>query len=83
VSLLAETPPQGRLWPAVWKLLRLRLIITWSNFRRANKRRKFGMIVLLMVILGFLGFIFFASRGLLRLMSPQSVVQYTGDLTIR
>ncbi len=81
MSLLAETPLQGRLWPAVWKLLRLRLIITWSNFRRANKRRKFGMIVLLMVILGFLGFIFFASRGLLRLILSPEIAQYTGDLT--
>jgi hypothetical protein len=35
---------QPRLWPYVWKLLRLRWTIWISGFRRARTSRKIGMI---------------------------------------
>ncbi|HET7009825.1 MAG TPA: hypothetical protein VFI11_03535 [Anaerolineales bacterium] len=61
----------GRLWPATWKLLRLRLLIWVNGFRRARTRDKVGRIVLLLFLAGVMGFVFYASKALLSfLRSP-------------
>ena len=72
MSALTDTPKTLALWPAVWKLLRLRIVILLSGLRRAKLRRKIGMGVLGLLILSFLGFIFFLSWALLHfLRSPE------------
>ena len=59
-------------WHYVWKLLRLRLVITVSGFRRAKIGRKIATIFLALLVVGFGGFLFWLSWGLLGLLrSPQ------------
>lgn len=69
------------LWSSVWKLLRLRVIILTSGFRRAKLRRKIGMIVLALLILGFIAFIFAMSWLLLRFLRSPDLAQFVGDVT--
>jgi len=57
------------------------LIILVSGFRRARLRRKFGLIVVTLLFVGFLGFIFFLSFILLRFLRSPELAQFTGDLT--
>ena len=45
------------LWPSVWRLLRLRLVIIISGFRRAKRGKKVGYIFAAVGVLIFLGFI--------------------------
>ncbi len=79
---LQETPAAlPRLWPTVWKLLRLRWVIFFSAFRRARLRRKIGIIALVLVTLAFLGFIFFLSWTLLGFLRSPELVQVVGDVT--
>jgi ABC-2 type transport system permease protein len=69
------------LWSSVWKLLRLRVVIFISGFRRAKLRRKIGMVVLAFLILGLIAFIFTMSWLLLRFLRSPQLVQYVGDVT--
>ena len=69
------------LWSSVWKLLRLRAVIFISGFRRAKLRRKIGMIVLALLVLGLIAFIFSMSWLLLRFLRSPQLVQYVGDVT--
>ena len=46
------------LWPAVSTLLRLRLQTLLRGFRRSTPRRKFGTIILGLVLIVFLGGLF-------------------------
>jgi ABC-2 type transport system permease protein len=63
---------EERLWPAVWKLLRIRLIISWSSFKRSKIRAKIGMIVIVLFFIGLLVLAFLGSHALLDfLRSPQ------------
>lgn len=75
-----ETLPP-RLWPTVWKLLRLRVLILFSGFRRARLRRKIGMSVVGLAILAFLGFIFYLSTLMLRFMRSPVLAEAVGDIT--
>jgi ABC-2 type transport system permease protein len=60
------------LWSSVWKLLRLQVVISINNFKRAKIRKKIGTIVVLIFLLLFLGFVLFASIALLSfLRSPE------------
>ena len=68
------------LWLAVWKLLRLRWLIFWSGFRHARLRRKIGWMVGGAALLAFLGFIFFLSWLLLRLLRSPELSRAVGDL---
>ncbi len=68
------------LWPSVWRLLRLRLVITINGFRRANRRRKIGYIFAAIGILLFLGFILFLSISLLSVLHSPRLAQYIGDV---
>ncbi len=61
-----------RLWPAVWKLLRLQALILVSSFRRAKARTKLGMLSLLALAVVLLGLGFWLSTSVLGLLrSPQ------------
>ena len=44
--------PDPRILPAVWKLLGLRVRLTFNGFRHAKLRRKIGMVALWLMILG-------------------------------
>jgi ABC-2 type transport system permease protein len=66
------SPQTNGMWVVVWKLLRLRLIILLRDFRFAKLRRKIGMILIGLLLLSFLGFIFYISLSLLRFLhSPR------------
>jgi hypothetical protein len=64
------------LWPTVWKLLRLRLIILLSGFRRANRRRKILLIFVGLALLAFLGFLLFLSWALLHFLRSPFLAQF-------
>ena len=67
------------IWQSVWKLLRMRIVILISGFRRAKLRRKIGLIVLGLLLLTFLGFILFLSILLLYFLRSPALAQYVGD----
>ena len=64
ISSLAHIP-DPRVLPAVWKLLFLRLRITWNSFRHAKLRAKIGQVFITLMLLAFAIFIFSMSRLLL------------------
>ena len=68
------------LWSSVWRLLRLRLVILISGFRRAKLGKKIGYIFAAVGILVFLGFILFLSIELLILLRSPVLGQYVGDM---
>jgi len=69
---LAPPQPSSGVWPATWKLLRLRLLISVNTFRRARLRSKLGTIILVLVLGGLMAFAFYATRLLLGLLrSPE------------
>ena len=76
---LSHTSGRRGLFYYVWKLLRLRLLITISGFRRAKLRRKIGTIILGLVILTIFGAAFAGSWVLLRFLHSPQIVQYIGD----
>jgi ABC-2 type transport system permease protein len=76
---LAPDLPEARLWPSVWKLLRLRWIILTSSFRRAKRWRKFGMIMLGVLLIGSLVIAFGLSWLLLRFLRSPQLATYIGD----
>lgn len=67
------------LWVSVWRLLRLRLVILVSGFRRAKLGRKIGYIVAALAFLAFLGFILFISIMILGGMQSPELTRYVGD----
>jgi ABC-2 type transport system permease protein len=77
-----STHPQPSLWSYVWKLLRLRLVIVISEFRRSKLRRKIGMAVLGILALGGLVFAFVLSWLLLGFLRSPQVTQYFGNASI-
>jgi ABC-2 type transport system permease protein len=71
--------PTTNLWVAVWKLLRLRILIFLSGFRHATLRRKIGILVLAVVVTAFAGFIFYLSWLLLQFLQSPTVQTYFED----
>ena len=67
------------VWASVWKLLRLRLVITINSFRRARTRAKVGYIIAFIGVLVFLGFILFISITLLSFLRSPQLSAYIGD----
>jgi hypothetical protein len=65
--------------PSVWKLLRLRLRITYNGFRHAKLRDKIRIIFVWALLLGFAYFLLSASRWLLSLVHSPEFVQFAGD----
>ena len=49
--MTVTSTPGSNLWFSVWKLLRLRVVIFTSGFRRARLRNKLGIIALGLVLL--------------------------------
>jgi hypothetical protein len=68
------------LWRVVWKLLRLRILIFINGFRRTKLRGKIMIILAVVLILIFLGFIFFISWTLLRFFRSPELVSQLGDI---
>ena len=77
ISSLVHTP-DARIMPAVWKLLLLRLRITWNSFRHAKLRNKIGTIFITLMFLGFGYFIFSGSSLLLKFVHSSEFAQYAG-----
>lgn len=74
--------PNAQVLSAVWKLLRMRLRISYNSFRHAKLRRKIGTLVLYLGILGFGYFIFRLSQLSLEFLHSPEMAQYSGlDLT--
>ena len=74
--------PSGRLFPPIWKLIRLRLLITWNGFKHAKTGRKILTIFLAVLLVGFAGFLFFLSWLLLGFLHSPKLTQYIGlDVT--
>jgi ABC-2 type transport system permease protein len=72
-NLSSMHAPDARVLPAVWKLLFLRLRITYNSFRHAGLRRKIGTIIIWSMLLGVGIFILWTSWWLLGLMrSPET-----------
>ena len=75
----ASTPvPDLRVLPAVWKLMRLRLRITYNSFRHAKLSRKLGILILYLMLAGFGLFILLLSRLFLGLMQSPEIARYSG-----
>ena len=66
--LPSDRIPDARILPAVWKLLFMRLRITFNAFRHAKLSRKIGMIFIWLMLLGFAASIVSMSWLLLRVM---------------
>src|SRR5512138_2742251 len=78
ISLSSTHAAETGVLPAVWKLVRLRLQITFNNFRRAKTMVKIRNIIISLVILGFAYFLLSLSRFLLGLVHSPEFVQYAG-----
>jgi len=70
--------PDARVFPAVRKLLLLRVRITYNSLRHARFRRKIGTVIIWSMLLGFAIFILSMSRMLLGLMRSPEFAQYVG-----
>jgi ABC-2 type transport system permease protein len=70
--------PSARLFPAIWKLIRLRLLLNWNAFKHAKTSRKIVTILLVVLVLAFIGFIFFLSWLLLGFLRSSKLTQYVG-----
>jgi ABC-2 type transport system permease protein len=68
----------GRLFPSVWKLIHLRLRLNWNAFKHAKVRRKIGTIVIVILVIGFAGFIFFLSWLILGFLHSPNLAKYVG-----
>ncbi len=78
-SQLAHKNPS--IWSAVGKLLRLRILIWVNGIKRAGTRQKFGMGVLGLLLVGFLGFAFYISWILLQGLQSPALVEIIGDMS--
>src|SRR5215212_7419028 len=66
------------LLSAVWKLVRLRLRITFNTFRRARLSNKIRSMIVWLFLLGLAYFILSVSRWLLSFVHSPEFVQYAG-----
>jgi len=72
------TDPSSRLFPPIWKLIRLRLRLNWNAFKHAKTGRKIGTIVIAVLLVAFAGFMFFLSWLLLGFLHSPKLTQYVG-----
>ncbi len=81
MSTIASSPSY-RFLPAVWKLIRLRLLISLNGFKHAKTIRKILTIVAVLGLLAFAGMILFLSWILLDFLRSPQLTQYVGmDVT--
>lgn len=67
-----STAPSAAIWPAVWKLMRLRWSITINNFRRSRLIAKIFTILALLGLLVLVGLAFWFSLQMVRFIrSPE------------
>lgn len=72
--------PSERVFPAVWKLLKLRGILMFSSFKRANLRRKIAISVVWLAVIGGVALIFGVSWALLGFLQSPTLEQAIGDM---
>lgn len=73
-----DSAPSARLLPAIWNLLRLRVLIGYNGFRRAKTGRKVLSTVGTLALLGFAGFVFFLSTLFLKFLRSPELDLYVG-----
>lgn len=73
---MSAAQPSGRVLPAIWNLLRLRVRISYNGFRHAKIGRKILLIFTALMVLGFAGFIFFLSTLLLGFLRSPELTRY-------
>ncbi len=74
--------PSSRVLPAVWKLIRLRILITFNGFKHSKPIRKVLTVVAMLGLLAFAGMILFVSWLLLGFLRSPQLTQYVGmDVT--
>jgi len=76
LNLPSMREPDERILPAVWKLLILRVRITFNGFRHAKLRRKIGIVIVWLLLLGFAYFLLAMSHMLLGFMRSPELRQY-------
>lgn len=70
---------ERRLLPSVWKLLRIRLLITISSFKRGKLRNKIGLIVLWLFFAALMAGAFIGSWYLLQFIQSAEFIAMVGD----
>jgi len=79
MSLIPEAFPEPGLWISVWRLLRLRILILISGFRRAKIGVKIRYIIAGIFLLAILGLFLFISISLLDFLRSPELIRYIGD----
>ena len=74
--MMATASRPGRVFPTVWKLLRLRVQLTISSFRHSKLRAKIFMIIGLVGLAALAGFVFFMSRVTLDFLRSPDLAQF-------
>jgi len=69
------------LWPATWRLLRLRLSIWVNGFRRARRGEKVGRVLILLFLAAVMAGVFFGTRGLLGFLHSAEFAAAVPDMT--
>ena len=75
-TLLETQPWKFGLWPSVGRLLLLRVRIWFNGFKRSKTRSKIGQGVVLLLALGLMGGLFYASSALLNLIRRPELAEY-------
>jgi hypothetical protein len=68
----------SRLWPAVWKLIRMRVLISFNTFKHSRTIRKVFIVIAYLALLAFAGLILFLSWRLLDFLRSPTLKQYVG-----
>ena len=75
--ILLRTPDE-RIFPAVLKLLLLRVRITYNGFRHAKLRRKIATIILWLFLFGLAAFLVWGSQAMLGFLRSPELRKYAG-----
>ncbi len=78
---MTSLAPSEQVFPAVWRLLKLRGILMLSNFKRAKARRKVVIGFIGLAILGGMAFVFGVSWALLGFLQSPKLELAVGDMT--
>ena len=76
---VVSSSPTTRILPATGKLLRMRIRIILSNFKRASLKQKIGLIFIWVLLFAGLAFIFGLSWGTLRLLQSPWMADFPID----